>query len=150
MGRIAESALGGGEKPLGFCLGTRNATFTGRPVMVVVASDRLVILDISEKDLAGGGTPRTVTVMPDEIADFSTGMGGGPYIPPLLGNVLVDSSAINIRFRTANRLRFQVATIRGPGDGSYASLGGQEIQNKGVFALAEWLEQRVGRSGPLA
>jgi hypothetical protein len=129
---VAESLLAPGETLLGTCIATQQKTFKGWMVAIVVTGERLVLQKLTRK-FEPDGEPLALTR--SDIASASAGGGGGLGADP--SALVLDGVATMLVIRTTGGEKLKLRMMDG-GPGALGGLGGGEIQEQGVSALAAW------------
>ena len=130
---VAESLLAPGEALLGTCVATQQKTFKGWMVAIVVTPDRLVVQKMTRK-FAAEGEPLSLTR--DRIAKAGASAGGGMGADS--SSIVLDQVASMLVIETTDGEKLKLRMMDG-GSGMFGSLGGGQVQEDGVRALANWL-----------
>jgi hypothetical protein len=136
---IAAGLAAPGEEIHGTAIATKTAMFSGSQVALVLVGERLVIQPLDRK-LTPKGEPLALTVGDVESYRIS-GLGDGW----LTAISVAANKGIELRLKVTSGEKFKLMMMDG-GGGMIGSLGGGEVQERGVLALAEWL-RRVHAAG---
>ena len=128
-----EALLEPEEQLRGFVAATRQSTFKGHLVAVAATDRRLILLPLDRK-IEPKGDP--TSILPQQVAEAKAGGAGGGWAEPTLA--VMDSAAARLQIKTTGGEKIKLMMMRGTGPGPLATLGGGELQQDGVEALAAW------------
>jgi hypothetical protein len=134
---VAESLLAPGEELRGCCLATRQTTFRGWMVAIVITDTRLVLQKLNRK-FEPDAEP--FSLPPERIAEAKAEGGAGDWMQ--LETILVDQVAVALRIRTTDGEKLKLRMMRA--EGALAGFAGGQIQREGVRALGEWFAKLNG------
>jgi len=133
-----EKRLSPGETLEGILAATHQRMFSGSLYAIGVTNRRLILQELDRK-LAPKGEPLLIT--PEILASAEVdGAGGGWSVP----SAILDLAAITLTLRTTGGTKMKLMMMKG-GGGLFGKLGGGEDQQKGILALAGWMQRRFGK-----
>jgi hypothetical protein len=136
-----EAYLEPGETLQGVIAATLKKTFSGGLYAIGVTDRRLLLLPLDRK-IAPKADPRFVR--PEELSSVKLdGAGDGWWSTT---SMVLDRAALTLRLRTTDGDKVALMMMRG-GEGMLGRLGGGQLQDQGVVALADWLVAHVPRDG---
>src|SRR5689334_8453801 len=125
---LAAGLLEPGEELRGSCVATRQTTFKGWMVAVVVTDRRLVLQKLTRR-FDPDGEP--LSLPPERIESARVEGGAGDWMQ--LETALVDHAAVALRLQTSEGEKLKLRLMRA--EGPFAGLAGGEAQGRGVAAL---------------
>ena len=128
-----EALLEPGEALGGCVIATEQSTFSGSMVVLAV-TDQHLILQKFDRKLQPKDDP--TSIRPSELARLSSdGAGHGWWTATAS---IMDGAALEVKLETTAGEKRKVTMMRG-GGGMFGKLGGGEMQQDGIEALAAWL-----------
>ena len=117
------------------CVAVQQSAFRGNQVALGV-TDRRVLVQPLDRRFEPKGDP--VTIGPGEVAEArAEGMGDEWWNTQVS---LVGGAALTLRVRTTGGTKLKLHMMRG-GDSFLGRMGGGEVQEQGIAALAHWFER---------
>jgi hypothetical protein len=128
-----EQHLEPGEQLVGMCVAVQQSAFRGSQVALGVTDRRVLIQPLDRRFEPKGDL---VTISPRELADAAAQGAGGGWVN--VGAAIMDRVAITLKLRKVDGTKVKLQLMRG-GDSFLGRMGGGEVQEQGIAALAEWL-----------
>jgi hypothetical protein len=133
-----ESLLEPGEALEGVCAASQQlGLFKGRVLAIGVTDRRLILQPL---DRRGEPTGDVESLHPGDVVSADAGGASGGWASPAAA--VADRVAVKLKLETAAGDKLRFAMMRGG-----SKLGGGESQQRGVAALAAWLERAGARPG---
>jgi hypothetical protein len=134
---LAQGLLEPGETLRGVLVAAQQGFFKGRQVAIAVTDRRLVVQGMNRRFEPDGGP---ISLPPDGIATASVDRAAEGCLS--VSASVLSGAAVVLKLRTTDGQKLKFHLMRGTGP--LAKLGGGEVQQQGVEALAAWLGEARG------
>jgi hypothetical protein len=133
LAAVVDSLIEPGEEKLGTTMATKQSTFKGTMVALVMTDRRLILQEMNRK-FEPNGVPLSITSENLESAKLSKGTGSWSDSP---SSMIMDKASITIKIRTTDGQKMNLVMMHG--QGLLGGLGGGAVQRDSVNLVLERL-----------